>query len=103
MAVATSKEFGTAPLDIFKVMLCGGAAVKVDGADDGEEWQCRCLPALRGIGVEQEILGGVLDVLSATLLCGEIRWGEGEEAVCSTPGVLADLAELLGVEARLLE
>eukprot|EP00434_Breviolum_minutum_P021213 symbB.v1.2.018714.t1/scaffold1475.1/size116674/4 len=51
-------------------MLRGGGVLQVDGVDDGSDWQ-RVLLAFQAVGADQEMLDGIMDMLSATLLCGE--------------------------------
>lgn len=86
-------------------MLRGGGILQVDGVDDENDWQ-RLLVAFKAVGADQDMLSGVLDLLSATLLCGEVQWvGEspGDAAVCASPDTFEDLAVLLGVQPQLLE
>ena len=86
-------------------MLRGGGVLQVDGVDDGSDWQ-RVLLAFQAVGADQEMLDGIMDMLSATLLCGEVQWMSeppGDAAVCATPDIFEDLATLLGVQPQLLE
>lgn len=92
-----------APQDYCMLNACD--CFEIPGIDDGEEWHRGVLGALQGLGADQEMHDGLLSLLSATLLCGEIQWegsGNTESAACSTNELMDDLSELLGIERSLL-